>query len=143
MGSPSPSGVPHGHPPTSHGPPSHHSMPPSHGPSGHSQGPLSHGSPHGPPPHGAAPHGPPPPMVSVAPNSAHNVAISRQSDHRGEMVRMHTGAPAPPQHSGPNLGPGGYSVYQMVSPVPGPHHSPVPTMSQPHPPPHAQVRDSQ
>ncbi|XP_063875157.1 protein AF-10-like isoform X1 [Scylla paramamosain] len=143
VGSPSP-GVPHGHPPTSHGPPPHHSMPSSHGPSGHGpsgQGPPSHGSPHGPPPppHGAPPHGPPPPMVSVAPNSAHNVAISRQSDHRGEMVRMHSVPPPPPQHPGPNLGSGGYSVYQMVSPVPGPHHSPVPPMSQPHPPPHAQV----
>ncbi|XP_071540195.1 zinc finger protein zfp-1-like isoform X2 [Panulirus ornatus] len=148
VGSPSPSGVPHGHPPTSHGPPppSHappppHSMASSHGPSSHgpsgqappSHGPPGHGSPHGPPPHGP-PHGPPP-MVSAA----HSVAISRQSDHRGDMVRLHTGPP-PPQHASPNIGPGGYSVYQMVSPtVAGPHHSPVPPMNQPHPPPHAQV----
>ncbi|XP_045624895.1 protein AF-10-like isoform X4 [Procambarus clarkii] len=155
VGSPSPSGVPHGHQPTSHGPPpppppTHapppHSMASTHGSSSHAppgqgppHGPVSHGSPHGPPP-----HGPPPPMVSVAHSSTHSVAISRPSDHRGELVRLHTGPPPPPppQHPGPNIGPGGYSVYQMVSPpVPGPHHSPVPPMNQPHPPPppHAQV----
>ncbi|XP_042210487.1 protein AF-10-like isoform X2 [Homarus americanus] len=151
VSSPSPSSVPH-HPPTSHGPPppSHapppHSMATSHGPSSHGptgQGPPSHGPPsHGPSSHGSPhgpPHGPPPPMVSVAHSSTHSVAISRPSDHRGDM-RLHTGPPPPPQHPGPNLGPGGYSVYQMVSPpVPGPHHSPVPPMNQPHPPPHAQV----
>nr|XP_027209140.1 pollen-specific leucine-rich repeat extensin-like protein 2 [Penaeus vannamei] len=78
-------------------------------------------------------------MVSVAHSSAHSVPISRPSDHRGELVRLHGGQP-PPQHPGPALGPGGYPVYQMVSPpVPGPHHSPVPPLNQPHPPPHAQV----
>ncbi|XP_069943502.1 protein AF-10 isoform X3 [Cherax quadricarinatus] len=149
VGSPSPSSVPHGHPVTSHGPPPPphappppHTMATSHGPSSHgpsgqgppTHGPANHGSPHGPPP-----HGPPPPMVSVAHSSTHSVAISRPSDHRGEMVRLHPG-PSPAQHPGPNIGPGGYSVYQMVSPpVPGPHHSPVPPMNQPHPPPHAQL----